>query len=112
MGAGCPAYLLVSGERLASRLGQVDDGHDRPIGSLWDPAPDIGAARVEPGALEFRVEDTEVGCSVRAAAGHPLPRDRIVRLVCVHESLPEPLLAVLPGLEHVRVIGHYVLLVA
>ena len=101
MGCGCPAYLLVSGECLASRLGQVDDRHDRPIGSLWDPALDIAAARVEPGALEIRVEDAEVGRSVCAAAGHPLPGDRIVGLVCVYESLPEPLLTVLPGLEHV-----------
>ena len=101
IGCGCRTYLLVSGERLASRLGQVDDRHDRPIESLWDPALDIAAVRVEPGALEFRVEDTEVGRSVRAAAGHPLPRDRIVGLVRVHESLPEPLLAILPWLEHV-----------
>ena len=93
--------MLVSGERLASRLGQVDDRHDRPSESLWDPALDVAAMRVEPSALEFRVEDAEVGRSVRAAAGHPLPRDRIVGLVCVHESLPEPLLAVLPWLEHV-----------
>ena len=76
MGCGCPAYLLVSGECLASRLGQVDDRHDRPIGSLWDPVLDIAAARVEPGALEIRVEDAEVGRSICATAGHPLPGDR------------------------------------
>lgn len=98
---GCRTYLLVSGECLASRLSQVNDRYDRPIESLRDPALDIATVRVEAGALEIRVEDAEVGRSVRAAAGHPLPRDRIVGLICVYESLPEPLLAVLPGLEHI-----------
>ena len=80
MGCRCPAYLLISGERLASRLSQVDDRYDRPIESLRDPALDIATVRVEAGALEFRVKDAEVGRSVRATAGHPLPRDRIVGL--------------------------------
>ena len=55
MGCRCRTYMLVSGERLASRLSQVDDRYDRPIESLRDPALDIAAARVEPGVLEFRV---------------------------------------------------------
>ena len=33
MGCRCRTYMLVSGERLASRLSQVDDRYDRPIES-------------------------------------------------------------------------------
>ena len=63
---------------------------------LRDPAPHVVAGRIELLALRLRIEDAEVRRGVRAAARHPLPVQRIVREVGIHERVPEPARALQP----------------
>jgi len=52
-------------------------------------------------ALRHRVEHAEERLGVGAAAGRPLPAERVVRQIGVDERIPEPLGAFLPGEEQV-----------
>jgi hypothetical protein len=65
------------------------------------PAPGTSGAHsafgVEALALAHRVEDAEVGRRIGAAAGAPLPALGVVGEVGVHQRVPEPARALLPG---------------
>ena len=109
--------IQLAAERLQRKFGrQIADDPEtfavltativRQVGDLrrmvvTDPAVDEASLRVELALLQRRVEHPEVGGGVRAAASDPLPGDRVVRLVGVHQSVPEPRLAVPPGLQQV-----------
>jgi hypothetical protein len=60
------------------------------VTQLGHPAPDILAGRVELQSLADRVEDPEVRRGVRAAAGDPLPVQRVRREVAVAQRPHEP----------------------
>ncbi len=70
-------------------------------GELRHPAPDIAPLGVEFLALLDRVKDAEVRGGIGAAAGGPLPTQRVVREVGIDQRIPEPRGAILPGNQQV-----------
>ena len=79
--------------RRSVRLVNPLHGKLRKLGA---PAADVFAARVEFFTLARGVEHAEVGCGVGAAAGGPLPAERVLREIGVHKRVPEPPRAFLP----------------
>ena len=133
---------LERGERPDPRLGVVDDRRRvvdadpaaggglvgrrscptgrgcarRDAGELRDPAPDVGAVRVEATALRHRVEDAEVRLRVRPGRGRPLPAAVVRGDVAVDQVAHEVRLARAPvdqqvlrqerRDDHPRPVGH------
>ena len=60
------------------------------VGAEPGPAVRVAAVGVELLPLARRVEDPKVGCGVGAAAGRPLPAERVGGEVGVDERVPEP----------------------
>lgn len=66
-----------------------------------NPLPDIGAIRIEFYSLRHRVENPEVGCSVGAATGDPLPAGSIAGKVGIDERVPKPSFSFAPMDEEI-----------
>src|SRR5678816_1948575 len=60
------------------------------------PMPDVIAVRIELFTLADRIEHTKVRRGIRATTRCPLPTERVLRQVGVHECVPEPPRALCP----------------
>ena len=49
--------------------------------------------------LNYRIEDSKVGSSIRSAARNPLPAHSIIGQACIHECIPKPGGSILPRLK-------------
>ena len=72
---------------------EIHDGRRR---KRQGPALNVFSVGVELFGLELGVENAEIGCGVIAAAGYPLPVERIRGGIGIHKGVPEPFLAVAP----------------
>ena len=59
-----------------------------------------GAENYIPG-LNRRIEDSKIRGRIRAATRHPLPAERVVRQIRIHQRVPEPGRAFLPADQQV-----------
>src|SRR3990170_4338836 len=80
---------------ISSQPRRVDNRRRQAL-QFWYPAPDVGALGIELFALNHGIKDTEIGRSICAGAGDPLPARSIVGEVGVNERIPKPSFALLP----------------
>ena len=63
---------------------------------LWNPTADVFSVGIELLCLYRGIEDPEVRSGIRSAARDPLPAERIVRQIRIHQGVPKPSCAFLP----------------
>ena len=74
----------------SGRLSGSVDLLGRKARKFRHPTAHVVAAWIRLRALGLGIEDAKVRLSVRAAASNPLPAERIVREIRVHQRVPEP----------------------
>ena len=89
--------LLVNAKASFSSKFMIYNGIRVSFGiKFWYPMFDVGQLFIKAFCLKVRIENSKIGCCIRAATGAPLPAGTVTGEISVYQTIPKPPLTVVP----------------